>query len=103
MKYKKWSLKEKLEILSASEELGVVEACRKYSVSTGTFYNWKKKYDTHGESGLKVVYDVRSKELKAAEEEIRILRKLLGNKQIELEVQRELLKKKFGTSDPRKI
>ncbi len=103
MKYKKWSLKEKLEILSDSEELGVVEACRKYGVSTGTFYNWKKKYDAHGETGLKVVYDVRSKELKAAEEEIRILRKLLGNKEIELEVQRELLKKKFGTSDPRKI
>jgi len=103
MKYKKWSLEEKLEILACSEKLGVVGACRKYSVSTGTFYNWKKKYDTHGEAGLKVVYDARSKELKRAEEEIRILRKLLGNKEIELEVQRELLKKKFGTSDPRKI
>ncbi|OUD33983.1 transposase, partial [Flavobacterium psychrophilum 10] len=28
MKYKKWSLEEKLEILSSSEELGVVETCR---------------------------------------------------------------------------
>jgi HlyD family secretion protein len=34
MKYKKWSLEEKLEILSSSEELGIVEACRKYKVST---------------------------------------------------------------------
>jgi transposase-like protein len=40
MKYKKWTLKEKLEILSTSEEIGVVETCRKYSVSTGTFYSW---------------------------------------------------------------
>ncbi|MCW2120673.1 hypothetical protein M2326_002995, partial [Flavobacterium sp. 7A] len=32
MKYKKWSLEEKLEILSSCEELGVVETCRKYSV-----------------------------------------------------------------------
>ncbi|NGZ90749.1 transposase, partial [Psychroflexus sp. C1] len=48
-------------------------------------------------------YDTRSKELKQAEEENRILRKLLSNKEIELEDQRELLKKKFGTSDPRKI
>lgn len=103
MKYKKWSLAEKLEILGKSEELGIVEACRKYSVSTGTFYSWKKKYDTKGEAGLKVTYDARSKELKEAEEENRILRKLLSNKEIELEVQRELLKKKFGTSDPRKI
>jgi putative transposase len=36
MKYKKWSLEEKLEILSSYEELGVVETCRKYSVSTGS-------------------------------------------------------------------
>jgi putative transposase len=103
MKYKKWSLKEKLEILSLSEEVGMVETSRKYSVSTGTLYSWKKKHDTQGEAGLKVTYDTRSKELKQAEEENRILRKLLSNKEIELEVQRELLKKKFGTSDPRKI
>jgi putative transposase len=103
MKYKKWSLEEKLMILSCSEEMGVVETCRKYSVSTGTFYSWKKKFDHKGEDGLKVTYDTKSKELKQAEEENRILRKLLSNKDIELEVQRELLKKKFGTSDPRKI
>tara|TARA_B100000809_G_scaffold213192_1_gene217429 strand:+ start:2983 stop:3294 length:312 start_codon:yes stop_codon:yes gene_type:complete len=103
MKYKKWSLEEKLEILSLSEEVGMVETSRKYSISTGTLYNWKKKYDTQGETGLKVTYDTRSKELKRAEEENRILRMLLSNKEIELEVQRELLKKKFGTSDPRKI
>ena len=103
MKYKKWSLEEKIEILSCSEEIGIVETCRKYSLSTGTFYSWKKKYDNKGEAGLKVTYDTDSKELKQSQEENRILRKLLGNKEIELEVQRELLKKKFGTSDPRKI
>ncbi|EIJ37556.1 Transposase [Galbibacter orientalis DSM 19592] len=103
MKYKRWSLSQKLEILASSEEIGVVETCRKYSVSTGTFYNWKKKFDHKGEAGLKINYDLKSKELKQVEEENRVLRKLLGNKEIELEVQRELLKKKFGTSDPRKI
>jgi len=103
MKYKKWSLSEKLEILASSEENGIVETCRKYNVSTGTLYSWKKKYESQGEAGLKVTYDIRSKELKQSQEENRILRKLLSNKEIELEVQRELLKKKFGTSDPRKI
>ena len=81
----------------------MVETSRKYSVSTGTLYSWKKKHESQGEAGLKVTYDVRSKELKQALEENRILRKLLSNKEIDLEVQRELLKKKFGTSDPRKI
>ena len=103
MKYKKWSLQEKLEILACSEELGIVDTCRKYSLSTGTLYSWKNKHESQGEAGLKVTYDIRSKELKQALEENRILRKLLSNKEIDLEVQRELLKKKFGTSDPRKI
>jgi putative transposase len=87
MKYKKWSLEEKLEILSFSEELGVVETYRKYSVSTGTLYSWKKKHEKHekqGETGLKVTYDTSNKELKQAEEENRILRKLLANKEIEI-------------------
>ena len=35
MKYKKWTLDQKLEILSKSEEISIVEACRKYGVSTG--------------------------------------------------------------------
>ena len=52
MKFKKWSLAEKLEILGKSEELGIVEACRKYSVSTGTFYSWKKKLLKLFHSGL---------------------------------------------------
>lgn len=90
MKYKKWSLEKKLEILSVSEDMGVVETCRKYRVSTGTFYSWKKKYDHKGESGLKITYNSKSKELKAAEEENRVLRKLLSDREIELEVQREL-------------
>ena len=103
MKYKKWRLREKLEILSVAQQLGVVPACRKYGVSTATFYSWRKKYDTHGEIGLKTTYDTRDKDLKKAEEENRVLRKLLSDKEIELEIQRELLKKKFGTCDPRKI
>ena len=103
MKYKKWSLEDKLKIIASSEEIGIVETCRKYSVSTGTFYSWKKKFEYKGEAGLKVTYDTKSKELKEAEEENRVLRKLLSDREIELEVQRELLKKKFGTSDPRKI
>ncbi|MEC4115104.1 hypothetical protein VSO92_13445 [Myroides pelagicus] len=58
---------------------------------------------TQGESGLRPAVSDKSKELKKAEQENKILRKLLSDKEIELEVQRELLKKKFGTSDPKKI
>lgn|SRR5690606_4711691 len=103
MKYKKWSLSEKLLIIQEAEENGAIETCRKHSLSTGTYYSWKKKFDSQGESGLKPTTVGKSKELKEAENENKILRKLLSDKEIELEVQRELLKKKFGTSDPKKI
>jgi putative transposase len=47
MKYMKWTLDQKLEILSSAEEIGLLEACRKYSVSTSTFYSWKKKVSNY--------------------------------------------------------
>jgi transposase-like protein len=78
MKYKKWSLEESRNLISF-RRIRNCETCRKYSVSTGTLYSWKKKHEKQGEAGLKVTYDV-SKELKQAEEENRILRKLLATK-----------------------
>ncbi|MFT6947126.1 MAG: putative transposase, partial [Vicingaceae bacterium] len=63
MKHKRWSVKEKLEILEASEKYGIVETCRKYGVSTRSLYSWKKKFESQGEAGLKAGNDVRSKEV----------------------------------------
>jgi putative transposase len=37
MKYKKWSFRKARNY--PSEELGIVETCCKYSVSTGTLYS----------------------------------------------------------------
>jgi putative transposase len=42
MKYKKWSLEQKLEILTCCEEIGVVETCHKYGVGTGIFIVGRK-------------------------------------------------------------
>jgi putative transposase len=78
-----------------------VESSRKYGVSTGTFYSWKKKYDHKGEAGLKVRYDTKRNEHKETEEENQILHKLLSDREFELEVQWEL--NFFGTYNPRKI
>jgi len=102
-KRKRWSVKEKIEIIEKAAEGDVIGVCRKYGISTGTYYLWRKKYETNGEDGLKENYQRQDSELKQAEEKVRILSKLLAERDIELEVQREMLKKKFGTSDPRKI
>lgn len=100
---KKWTLKEKIEIIETAALGDVIGVCRKFGVSTGTYYLWRKKYETRGEDGLRENYQRQDSDLKQAEEKIRILSKLLAERDIELEVQREMIKKKFGTSDPRKI
>jgi putative transposase len=51
-----WSLEKKLEIRSFSEEIGLVDTCRKYAVRAGTFYSWKKKHERPGKAGLKGSY-----------------------------------------------
>ena len=101
---KRWSLSEKEEILQAAQEGDTVEVCRKYGVSTATYYVWKRAYDTHGLEGLKSKKKKdKNVSLTKAEEEIRMLRKLLVDKELELELQKELLKKKFGTDEINKI
>jgi putative transposase len=106
--YKRWSKKEKLIILRAAEQEGIIQTCRKFDVSSATFYHWKKVYDTHGEAGFSETKSPEDKRFKNLEpgrraEENRRLKKLLVDKDLALETQKELLKKKFGTDDPRRI
>ncbi|GGX26029.1 hypothetical protein [Aquimarina muelleri] len=47
MKYKKWSLEEKLEILASSEEIGIVEAImylRKYDEGLNLMYSFQRNF-----------------------------------------------------------
>jgi len=98
--YKRWSKKEKLTILRAAEQEGIVQTCRKFDVSSATFYHWKKVYDAHGEAGFSETKSPEDKRFKNLEDENRRLKKLLVDKDLALETQKELLKKKFGTDDP---
>lgn len=101
--YKKWSKQEKIKILQAAEQEGVISACRKHDVSTATYYNWKKVYDQHGEAGFQQDKSAENQRYKKLEEENRMLKKLLVDKDLALEAQKEIVKKKFGTDDLRKI
>jgi putative transposase len=101
--YKKWSKQEKIKIFQAAEQEGVISACRKHEVSTATFYNWKKIYDQHGEAGFQQDKSSSDQRYKKLEEENRMLKKLLVDKDLALEAQKEIVKKKFGTDDLRRI
>jgi putative transposase len=102
-KRKTWTTEEKLQILEEAKNGDLVSVCRNHGVSTATYYNWKKKFESRGKDGLRQLQDRRDPEWKKLEEEHRILQKLSVQKERGLEAQRELLKKKFGTDDPRKI
>ena len=63
------------------------DVCRKHGISEGTFYKWKAKF-----GGLEVS-DARR--LKALEEENAKLKKLVAERDLEIEVMKEVAAKKW--------
>ncbi len=61
--------------------------CRKYGISENTFYVWRRKYGNLNKD--------EAKRLKALEEENRALKRLLAEKELEIQTLREILKENF--------
>ena len=90
-----WSIEEKVAILKDIQETGIVEGCRKHGIYATTYYDWKKKYEEKGADGLVPHYGRKeAAELKKIQKENERLKKLLAEKELELSIQSELLKKK---------
>ena len=49
---KKFTRKEKLQIIEEAKKKGVKVTLEKYALYPGTFYYWKKKLIVYGEKGL---------------------------------------------------
>ena len=83
---KRFSEEQIVKILREGRETGkVAELCRKYGISDATYYNWKKKYDGWEVSDLR--------KLKAVEEENRRLKKLVVDKELDIDAMKALLEK----------
>lgn len=82
---KRYSEEQIVKILREASAGKVAETCRKYGVSDATYYNWKKRYD-----GLSVS-DVRK--LKNLDEENRRLKKLVAEKELDIDALKALLEK----------
>jgi len=90
-----WSIEEKVAILKDIQNTGVVEGCRKHGIYATTYYDWKKKYEEKGADGLVPHYGRKeASEVKKIKKENERLKKLLAEKELELSIQSELLKKK---------
>lgn len=89
MKRKRYSEEQIIRILHEAErgELIITDICRKYGVSEQSFYRWRNKY-----GGMEVSDARRLKEL---EGENSRLKRLLAERDIEIDAMKELLSKKW--------
>ena len=89
MKKKRFKAEQIVTILKEAERDGatVAEVCRSHGVSEPTFYRWKKTYSGMG------VPEVRR--LRQLEEENGRLKKLVAERDLEIDAMQELLRKNF--------
>jgi len=87
MKRNRYSEEKIVAILRESAAIGVTAAARKYGVVEQSIYRWRKLYD-----GMQVS-DV--KELKSLRDENARLKKLLAERDLEVEVMKEIQQKKW--------
>lgn len=88
MKRKRYSEEQIVRVLEeASSGTPVTEVCRKYNISNPTFYEWKKKYGGMSAS------DVR--ELRAVKEENQRLKRLLAERDLEVDALKDVIEKKL--------
>jgi len=97
MAKRKWSKEEKLAILKEAEHAGVQVTLRKHGVYPGSYYSWKKKYEANGEAGLDDQARRRKdqKYIRELEDQVGLLKQLVADKEMELALKDELLKKKY--------
>ena len=87
MKGKRFSDEKIVKILQEAEckTISVGELCRKHGVSEQTFYRWRKNY-----GGLSVS---ETKRLKDLERENARLKRLLAERDVEIDIMKEILEK----------
>lgn len=88
MKKSKFTESQIIKALKQNENgRSVEEISRELSISTGTFYNWRKRY-----GGMEVSHLKRLKEL---EEENRKLKRMFADQALQLEMAKDVISKKW--------
>lgn len=96
MKKRTFTKEEKLKILEEVKKNGVQATLDKFGIYPATYYSWKKKFETMGETGFQHgMTPMHLKEIRRLEKENNLLKKLLAEKDLEAHLKDELLKKKY--------
>lgn len=92
---KRWSTKEKLEIINYAKLHSVLKATREYNVSSPSIYKWIDTFESKGEAGLngKKKDNSESLENKRLKRENDELKKIIAEKELRLRIQDAMLKK----------
>lgn len=90
---RRFSVEEKLQILSEADQFGITPTLRKHNLSHSVFLRWRHQFNAGGASSLKPHYHKVDPQLKALEEENARLKKIIGEQALELEFKTALLKK----------
>ena len=86
MKVSKFSIEKIIQILTEAKVTSVSEVCRKYQISSSTYYKWVQKFSGFSTND--------AKRLLLLESENAELKKLLAEKELEINALREFVKKK---------
>lgn len=97
MKKRNWSKEEKLKILKEAKTDGVQVTLRKYGVYPATYYSWRKRHLIEGEAGIEDTASRRKdkKYIRKLEDEVGLLKQLLAERDLEIALRDELLKKRY--------
>lgn len=82
---KRYSEEQIVKILGEASKGDIAGVCRRYGISDATYYNWKKKYEGMSTSDLK--------KLKDLEVENRRLKKIVADKELDIDALKSLLEK----------
>jgi transposase-like protein len=93
---KRKSAEEKEKILLQIGKLGAVAGCRKYQISAPTYYDWLNKYNSGGLEALRgnKRKEASELEIKRLQKEMHLLKELLVEKDLQIKMQQEVIKKK---------
>ncbi len=94
MKRRTFSKEEKIKILEEARQNGVNETLSKHGIYPATYYSWRNKMAEMGEAGFRHgMTKAKLKEIKRLEKENLKLKEIIADKELEIKMQQEILKK----------